>query len=65
MKNVVTKIVDNILTITVDLSKTYGLSPSGKSNIVATTGGNMHLAGNDNFRIGVNVYGRLKEKEAI
>lgn len=65
MKNVEMSITGNTLTITVDLTQDFGSSPSGKSNIVATTEGNIHLAGNENFRIGVNVYGRLKQKETI
>ena len=39
MENVKTKVEKNILTITVDMSKDFGPSKSGKTNIVASTGG--------------------------
>ncbi|MBR9977853.1 MAG: hypothetical protein KFH87_07170 [Bacteroidetes bacterium] len=39
MKNVEMKVEGNILTITIDLSKEYGLSSSGKSVIIASTEG--------------------------
>ncbi len=55
MKNVDFKINDNILTITVDLTKTYGPSSTGKTIIVATTEGNFPLPGRTEF-VGVNVY---------
>lgn len=45
----------NILTIKIDLSKTFGKSASGKSITIATTGGNQKIAGTDAVA-GVNVY---------
>lgn len=39
MQNVTTEVKGSILTITVDLSKSFGPSKSGKSTIVAGTGG--------------------------
>lgn len=43
MENVTTKIAGTILTITVDLSKRFGPSASGKTNIVASTRGAFKL----------------------
>lgn len=44
----------DILTITVDLSKRHGKSKSGKSEVVATTGGNVALP--NGVKIGINAY---------
>jgi len=49
------QVTDNILTITVDLSKQYGKSSSGKSTIVASTEGNRDVPETD-LKIGLNVY---------
>lgn len=43
------------LTITVDLSKSFGSSSSGKSIIVASTEGNVSVPGREE-KIGLNVY---------
>jgi hypothetical protein len=53
--NVVMDVKDNMLTITIDLSKDYGVSTSGKSIIVGSTEGNKKLAGTDIY-VGLNVY---------
>ncbi len=45
----------NILTIKVDLSKEFGMSSSGKSQIIATTEGNYAIPGRDE-KVGLNVY---------
>ena len=56
--NVETKVKGSILTITVDLSKKQGLSKSGKSNIIASTQGNISISGKDGkeTKVGLNVY---------
>lgn len=57
MKNVSMKQEGKILTITVDLSKEFGQSKSGKSIIIASTEGNQSVAnGDDVVYVGVNVY---------
>ncbi|MBN1881022.1 MAG: hypothetical protein JW885_02510 [Deltaproteobacteria bacterium] len=56
MKNVDMKTDGNTLTITIDLSKNYGPSRSGKTQIIATTEGNEKVPGRDGVMIGVNVY---------
>lgn len=53
-KNIKSVREGDILTLTIDLSKSFGRSASGKSVIVATTGGNQPLG--DGTFIGLNVY---------
>jgi len=55
MKNVEMIVEDTILTIKVDLSKEFGPSASGKSTIVASTGGNISVPGREE-KIGLNIY---------
>lgn len=55
VKNVEMNVEGNILTITVDLSKDFGKSSSGKSIIVASTEGNMTVPGREE-KIGLNIY---------
>ena len=55
MKNVEMTIAGNILTITVDLTKEFGPSASGKTIIVASTEGNVTAPGREE-KIGLNVY---------
>jgi hypothetical protein len=45
MKNVEMSVNGNILTITVDLTKEFGPSSSGKTIIIASTEGNYRLPG--------------------
>ena len=56
MKNVEMKVEGNILTIQVDLKKEFGPSASGKTIIIASTEGNISIPGNDEAKIGLNVY---------
>jgi hypothetical protein len=46
----------DILTITVDVSKDFGKSSSGKSIIIATTEGNVSIPEKEEIKIGLNVY---------
>jgi len=46
----------NILTIKIDVSKRGAVSSSGKSTIVATTGGNVSVPDNETVKIGINCY---------
>lgn len=55
MKNIEMTTNGNILTITVDLSKEFGKSSSGKSIIIANSEGNQSVPGTD-FKIGLNLY---------
>lgn len=56
MKNCEMKLNGNILTITVDVSKDFGKSSSGKSVIIASTEGNITIPEKDDIKIGLNVY---------
>ncbi len=54
--NVNMKVEKNILTITVDLTKDFGPSKSGKTLVVASTLGNQDVTGNEGMKIGLNIY---------
>ena len=56
MKNVDMKLEGNILTITVDISKDFGESKSGKSITIASTEGNISIPENEDIKIGLNIY---------
>jgi len=56
MKNIEMNVDGDILTIKVDLSKTFGKSSSGKSTIIASTEGNVSVPGKEEVKIGLNVY---------
>ena len=56
MKNIEMNVTGDILTIKVDLSKTFGKSSSGKSTIIASTEGNISVSGKEEVKIGLNVY---------
>ena len=55
MKNVDFSVKGDTLTITVDLSKAFGPSSSGKTIIIASTEGNFPLPGRSEV-VGLNVY---------
>jgi hypothetical protein len=55
MKNVEMSVNGNILTITVDLTKEFGPSSSGKTIIIASTEGNYRLPERSEV-VGLNVY---------
>ena len=57
-KNVQCVVSGNILTITCDLSQDFGKSSSGKTNIIATTEGNVSVPGHDEVKLGLNLYKR-------
>ena len=56
MKNIEMQVEGDKLTITVDLSKRFGKSSSGKSIIIASSEGNQALPGAEAIKIGLNVY---------
>lgn len=55
MKNVEMTVEGDKLTITVDLSKEFGPSSSGKTIIIATTEGNVTIPDRQE-KVGLNVY---------
>ena len=56
MKNVDLKVEGDILTIRVDISQRHGISKSGKSITIASTDGNISIPGNEEIKIGLNIY---------
>jgi hypothetical protein len=54
MKNVDMKVEGNILTVRVDLSKSFGRSSTGKSEIIASTEGNQAIS--PGVFMGLNIY---------
>jgi hypothetical protein len=59
MKNVEFKLNGPILTITVDLTKDFGKSSSGKSVVISSTEGNITVPGTDEVKIGFNIYRKV------
>ncbi|MBF0551028.1 MAG: hypothetical protein HQK60_10875 [Deltaproteobacteria bacterium] len=55
MKNVEMTVVDNILTIKVDLTQEFGPSSSGKTIIIASTEGNAVIPEREE-KVGLNVF---------
>ncbi|HVU00076.1 MAG TPA: hypothetical protein VHE33_21435 [Acidobacteriaceae bacterium] len=56
MENIAFQLQGDQLVIVVDLSHEAGESASGKSIIIATTGGNVSVPGHEDIKIGMNVY---------
>ncbi len=52
-KNIQATVIDGIIYLKIDPSKRLGESKSGKSEIVATTSGNVNYAG---IKLGINAY---------
>jgi len=61
MKNVDMKVEGDLLTITIDLSRDFGPSKSGKTIIIASTEGNKSVPGKEH-KIGLNVYKYTEDK---
>ena len=56
MKHMTMSVKGDKLTIEIDLSKEVGISKSGKTIIVANTGGNVDVPEHEGYKLGVNVY---------
>ena len=56
MKNIEMSVEGTVLTIKVDLSKEFGPSSSGKTIIIASTEGNVSIPGEEDKKVGLNVY---------
>lgn len=56
MQNTEMSVNGNMLTIKIDLSQRNGLSGSGKSINIASTGGNQKVPDNPEMKIGLNCY---------
>ena len=66
MKNVDYEIKGNIMTIKIDISKSFGPSKSGKSDMIASTEGNKRIKVNEvtenDIWLGLNCYKKIVEK---
>lgn len=60
MKNVKFELEGNILKIMVDVTKDYGPSSSGKTNIVATTEGGQSIQDLEDIKVNLTVYKKVK-----
>jgi hypothetical protein len=56
MQNITMSVKGNTLTIVVDLSKKGELSKSGKSHLIATTGGSVDIPGAPGAKLGLNIF---------
>jgi hypothetical protein len=56
MKNIEMKLEGQKLVITVDITKDFGESKSGKSITIASTEGNIPIPEHDDIKIGLNIY---------
>lgn len=56
MKNVEFSVKGDKLTIVVDLKERLGKSASGKTILVASTGGNIAIPGYEDVKLGLNAY---------
>lgn len=56
MKNVRFAVQGNTLIINVDLEEDHGPSKSGKTDLIASTHGNIKLETHPNIRFGLNVF---------
>ncbi len=56
MDNIEIEVKDNKAVITIDLSKDFGPSKSGKTIVVATTRGNVAIPGSEDIKLGLNCY---------
>jgi len=60
MQNIQFKLEEDTAIFTIDTTKDFGLSSTGKSKIVASSRGNYHIEGTTIY-VGVNVYKKLKQ----
>jgi hypothetical protein len=56
MKNIEMKLNGDQLVITVDITKDFGMSKSGKSITIASTEGNISIPDHEDIKIGLNIY---------
>jgi hypothetical protein len=65
MKNIHTAVSDGVLTITVRLSEATEPSSSGKSEILASTGGSVDIEGAPGLKLGLNLYRPIKKANRV
>jgi ABC-type dipeptide/oligopeptide/nickel transport system ATPase component len=62
MQNVEATLSGTTLTLTIDLSKELGESGSGKSILVASTGGGISVPGREDIKMNVTIYKPIKRR---
>ena len=62
VENVSIRVDGSVRVIEVDLNQTLGPSSSGKSEIIATTGGNASIPGLEEVKVGLNVFRLRKQR---
>ena len=62
MDNIQIEVKDNKAVITIDLSKDFGPSKSGKTIVVASTRGNVPIPGAETIHLGLNCYKYPEDK---
>jgi len=62
-ENVHIEVDKDVLTITVDMSKKFGFSKSGKTHKIASTGGSQKIPGVPGVILGLNVNKKVDEIE--
>jgi len=60
MFNIIASVKKNILTLTIDLNHDGGVSASGKSNMIASTEGNITIEGTKDVKLGLNLYRKVQ-----
>ena len=65
MQNVDFDMRGDRLLIVVDLTQELGESSSGKSVIIATTGGNVSVPGREEIKVGLNVYRPVQAERPV
>ena len=58
MTNINMKVDGDLLTIVVNLKERHGRSKSGKTEIIATTAGNVACPSDPDIKIGLNIYSK-------
>ena len=56
MENIKVNVTGNILTMTVDLTERHGRSASGKTEMIASSKGNVSVPGHEDIKMGINIY---------
>jgi len=56
MQNVQMSVKGDVLTIMVNLAESQGASKTGKSEIIASTSGNVTVPGKPDIKLGLNCY---------
>jgi hypothetical protein len=56
MTNIKATVNGDVLTMTVLLTERHGRSKSGKTEMIASTNGNVSVPGHEDIKMGINIY---------